>query len=156
MTGSLHLNICTFMIKSHSIVIKIGAFIDSFTVLFKTHILCSVSFFCNWYIREKLRNALYRQTGQRLHYARYSSHGFTVLDNEPLKRQVKSHLPFANIIRNSPYSPHQQVRGYVYRHTLIKPTVFSQVCLCLNLCDVGTSTNSHPSPQFDCSTTERK
>ena len=30
------------------------------------------------------------------------------------------------------------------------------VCLCLTVCDLGTSTNSHPSLQFGCSTTARK
>jgi hypothetical protein len=28
------------------------------------------------------------------------------------------------------------------------------LCLCLTVCVLGTSTRSHPSPQFDCSTTE--
>jgi len=27
------------------------------------------------------------------------------------------------------------------------------VCLCVTVCGLGTSTNSHPSPQFGCSTT---
>jgi len=31
-----------------------------------------------------------------------------------------------------------------------------RVCLCLTVYDLGTSTNSHTSPQFACSTTERK
>jgi len=31
-----------------------------------------------------------------------------------------------------------------------------RVCLCLTVCDLGTSTNSQPSPQFGCSTTERE
>jgi hypothetical protein len=29
------------------------------------------------------------------------------------------------------------------------------LCLCLTVCVLGTSTKSHPSPQFDCSTIER-
>ena len=33
---------------------------------------------------------------------------------------------------------------------------FCRVCLCLTVYDLGTSTNSHTSPQFACSTTERK
>jgi len=30
------------------------------------------------------------------------------------------------------------------------------VCLCLTVCGQETATNSHPSPEFECSTTERK
>ena len=33
---------------------------------------------------------------------------------------------------------------------------FYRECLCLTVCDLGTSTNSRPSLQFGCSTTERK
>jgi len=44
-TDNLHLNICTSMIKFRSIIIKIIAFVDSFTVVFKTRILCSGTFF---------------------------------------------------------------------------------------------------------------
>ena len=31
--------------------------------------------------------------------------------HSPFKRQVKCHVPFAGIIRSSPYSPRQQVKG---------------------------------------------
>ena len=31
--------------------------------------------------------------------------------NLPFKRQVKSHLPFTDIIRSSPYSPRKQDKG---------------------------------------------
>jgi len=31
-----------------------------------------------------------------------------------------------------------------------------RVCLCLTLCGLGTSTNSHPSHEFSCSTTIRQ
>jgi len=67
-TANLNLNMCTSMIKFRSIIIKITAFVDSFTVVFKTRILCSGTFLCNWYMRYKLRNLIYRQTGERLHY----------------------------------------------------------------------------------------
>jgi len=30
-----------------------------------------------------------------------------------------------------------------------------RMCLCLTVCDLGTLTNSHPSPQFGCSNTKR-
>ena len=69
------------MIKFRSIIIKIIAFVDSFTVVFKTRILCSGTFLCNWYMRYKLRKQLYRQAGGILHYTCYESHGFNVLDN---------------------------------------------------------------------------
>jgi hypothetical protein len=48
----------------------------------------------------------------------------------------------------------------VYRGLFENLVTFSEESyrefLCLTLFNLGTSTNSHPSPQFGCSTTERK
>jgi hypothetical protein len=54
---------------------------DSFTDLFKTHILFSVMFIAKGTIHEIMRNTLYRHTVERLHYTRNASRGFVVLDN---------------------------------------------------------------------------
>jgi hypothetical protein len=43
-SGHLYLNPCTFMIKHHSIIIKIITFIDNIADVFTTHILYSVTF----------------------------------------------------------------------------------------------------------------
>jgi hypothetical protein len=59
------------MIKYHSIIIKIKEFIDRFTVLSKTCILFSV------------------KTGERLHYTRYTSHGFNVLVNSVYRHTAR-------------------------------------------------------------------
>ena len=49
---------------------------------------------------------------------------FYIWSDYPLKRRIKSHLPFANVIRSSPYSPRQQDKGYIsltqYRETHMK------------------------------------
>jgi len=82
------------MIKYYSIIIKIRTFIDSFTDLFKTRILCSVTYFCSWYVRYKMRNTLYRQTGERQYYTRNASHGFTVLDNHVYRHNLKKNILF--------------------------------------------------------------
>ena len=73
------------MIKYHLIIIKIIAFIDGFTVVFKTRALCSVTFSCSFYMRKHL----YRQTGERLHYTRIASYRFTVLDNLVYRHTLK-------------------------------------------------------------------
>ena len=67
--------------KSHTITIKIETFIDNLQFCSK-HISCVQESFSETGACDKImRNILYRQTGERLHYRRNASHGITVLDN---------------------------------------------------------------------------
>jgi hypothetical protein len=40
------------------------------------------------------------------------------------------------------------------KHSNIYYLEYKDACLCLTVCGLGTSTNSHPSPQFGCSNTQ--
>jgi hypothetical protein len=60
---------------------KVRTFIDSLAGLFKTRVLCSVTFSETDACDEITWKFLLHQTAERIHYTRNTTKGFAVLDN---------------------------------------------------------------------------
>jgi hypothetical protein len=56
-------------------------------------------------VRTGIRSPDRPALSESLHRLRYSGPLFLELELQPFKRRVKSHMPFAGIIRSSPYNP---------------------------------------------------